>query len=310
MELPGGPINDTDRAAMHADPPAETLRWLAAETGAARIVGLEVLQGGSTSAMHRVDIERLDGSAATIVLRRYVLAHVHDAPELFDRENAALELLAGSSLPVPDLLAADRAAERCDAPALVMSFLAGSPRWELGRRDRFAQSLAETIASIHDTRVALDDTTTTIAPIRPYGQESWEPPRWTGDPAMWEQAIAIHCGPVPTTDVGFVHRDFHPGNLLWRRGRLTGVIDWQAAGVGPASIDPGHCRLNFLYYAPSLADRLRVAWEDTTGLTYDPWADVVCIIGALDSLRDHPPSSAARAAIESTLTRAVSDLTL
>jgi len=293
---------------MHADPPPATLRWLAAEVGAIRIVGVEPLRGGSTSAMHRVDVERRDGSQDAVVLRRYVLAHVHDAPELFDREVAALTLLAGSPLPIPVLLAADSRAEYCDAPAVVMSFLDGMPQWELGRRDRFAQRLAETIASIHDTALPHRDAAP-IAPIAPYGQASWAPPRWSADPALWEDAIAIHRGPIPTTDVGFVHRDFHPGNLLWRRRRLAGVVDWQAAGSGPASIDPGHCRLNFLYYAPELADLLRASWEQTTGLRYDPWADVVCIIGALDSLRDHPPSSSTRLALESTLRRAVSDLT-
>lgn len=306
MELPGGPIGDADRATMRADPPAGTLRWLAAEIGAARIVGVEVLRGGSSSAMHRVDIERRDGTLAAVVLRRYVLAHVHDAPELFAREVAALELLAAASLPAPELLAADGSAMHAEAPSLVMSFLDGAPRWELGRRDHFAGLLADTIAAIHDVAPS---GTVTVAPISPYGQRSWEPPRWASDPAMWERAIATHQGAIPTTDVGFVHRDFHPGNLLWRRGTLVGVVDWQAAGVGPASIDPGHCRLNFLYYAPDLAALLRAAWERTTGLGYDPWADVVCIIGALDSLRDHPPSPSSRAAIESTLRRAVSDLT-
>ena len=32
-----------------------------------------------------------------------------------------------------------------------------------------------------------------------------------------------------TERLTFCHGDFHPGNLLWRRGRLSGVVDWSQA---------------------------------------------------------------------------------
>ncbi len=39
-------------------------------------------------------------------------------------------------------------------------------------------------------------------------------------------------------DVGWVHGDFHPGNVLVERGRVTGVIDWsQASEADPAELD-------------------------------------------------------------------------
>jgi aminoglycoside phosphotransferase (APT) family kinase protein len=40
---------------------------------------------------------------------------------------------------------------------------------------------------------------------------------------------------MPGDDV--VHQDFHPGNMLSRDGRLTGVIDWDGAGRGDAGFD-------------------------------------------------------------------------
>ena len=114
-------------------------------------------------------------------------------------------------------------------------------------------------------------------------------------------------GPLPEQRC-FIHRDFHPGNLLWRRRRLTGVVDWESASVGPPDVDVGHCRLNFLYQTPELAEQLAVAWRDITGSIYDPWADVAAIIGVLDGLCRHPPTAAARFALESTLARALAEL--
>jgi hypothetical protein len=127
-------------------------------------------------------------------------------------------------------------------------------------------------------------------------------------PRAWERATEVFCGPVPASDVGFVHRDFHPGNLLWSRGHLSGVVDWQSACLGPASIDPGHCRLNMLYYDAALADELRQAWELRSGRAFDPWADIMSIIGALDHLRRPKEPSPSRLAIEDALARAVADL--
>ena len=42
----------------------------------------------------------------------------------------------------------------------------------------------------------------------------------------------------------FLHRDFHPGNLLWTDERITGVVDWVSACAGPPEEDIGHCRAN------------------------------------------------------------------
>ncbi|WP_081412680.1 phosphotransferase [Fictibacillus gelatini] len=30
----------------------------------------------------------------------------------------------------------------------------------------------------------------------------------------------------PDARNGFIHRDYHPCNVLWEDGRLTGVVDW------------------------------------------------------------------------------------
>ena len=137
--------------------------------------------------------------------------------------------------------------------------------------------------------------------LEAYGQSSgtrqvvYSPPRWTTHPQVWERAFEIFHGQMPSDDLTFVHRDFHPGNMLWSRTRLTGIVDWKAACLGPASIDVGHCRLNMLFYDALQADRLRDAWERVSGRRYDPWADIMSIVGILDSLRRRDRTSRGRA---------------
>jgi hypothetical protein len=54
-----------------------------------------------------------------------------------------------------------------------------------------------------------------------------------------------------------------------------------------------------------LADEVRTVWEQRSGLTFDPWADLASIIGTLDNLRRRRDPNAATWAIEKALKNAV-----
>lgn len=258
--------------------------------------------------MHRVALADGDGTVTSVVLRRYVAGHVlAESPSLIEREVRALGLLVGTPIPAPALLAVDTHGRATDVAAVAMSWLHGKPVWEPRVRRNWIRQVVDQLVAIRNVAVP---PTGSLAPIRPYLQKSWTLPRWVTDPTVWERALEVFHGPVPEADIGFVHRDFHPGNLLWRRGVLTGVVDWQAAGVGPAAIDPAHCRLNLFFSDAALADDLRVGWERASGCTFHPWADIVSIIGTLDGLRDHPPGATVRRTLETALGEAVAELGL
>jgi Ser/Thr protein kinase RdoA (MazF antagonist) len=42
----------------------------------------------------------------------------------------------------------------------------------------------------------------------------------------------------------FLHRDYHPGNLLWNDGSLSGIVDWAFSCRGPRGVDVAHTRWN------------------------------------------------------------------
>ncbi|MCE2494663.1 MAG: aminoglycoside phosphotransferase family protein, partial [Alphaproteobacteria bacterium] len=42
----------------------------------------------------------------------------------------------------------------------------------------------------------------------------------------------------------FLHMDYWPGNVLWLNGRVSAVLDWDAAGYGDAALDVGYFRMN------------------------------------------------------------------
>ena len=186
-------------------------------------------------------------------------------------------------MPTPALLAVDLTGAGAGVPAVLMSRLPGRVDWRPADMECWLRRLAGLLPAIH------------AAPLPPAGmlrpfardpQASYRPPAWARYPRVWERAVQISHAPPPRLPAVLLHRDFHPGNVLWRRGVATGVVDWQAACTGPAVADVAYCRVNLLTFGSSAAQRFTAWWQSAAGDTYHPWADVATIIGFLDDLHD------------------------
>ena len=57
-----------------------------------------------------------------------------------------------------------------------------------------------------------------------------------------------------------------------------------------------------------MADDVLTVWEQRSGLTFDPWADLASIIGTLDNIRRRRDPNAAMWSIEAALKNAVNAL--
>jgi len=301
-------MDEAQRAAwvVGQPPPAATLAWLVDELDASAVVEVSPMLGGSTAAMHRVTLIDRAGQERDVALRRYVRPEILIvSPDVAAVEARALQLAGRLAVPTPILLAVDATGEHTDSPTLAMTLLAGRPVWETRWASRWVSQAVDAMIALHE----VDPSPAGLAPLATYPQRSYDPPRWTNDPGLWERAVELFHRPVPASDVGFVHRDFNPGNVLWVRDRLSGLVDWQWACVGPRSIDPAHCRLNLFHYNPTMADEVRSVWEQRSGLRFDPWADLASIIGTLDHIRRRRQPNAAMGAIEAALKDAVKALT-
>ncbi|HEV3282090.1 MAG TPA: phosphotransferase [Acidimicrobiales bacterium] len=241
------------------------------------------LRGGMSSAVHLVTVEHPNGQRRQAVLRCYVRPELNiEEPDLAVREAAALQVVEQVEVPTPRLLAVDPAGDDVGVPALLMTRLAGRVDWWPTDGERWLRRLAEVLPRIHAAPAAPQGV---IRPYAPYPQTSYDPPPWALYPKAWEQAVDIADAPTPDIPAGLVQRDFHPGNVLWKRGAVSGVVDWQATSIGPPPVDVGHCRVNLLSFGRPVADRFTRLWEQASGMTYHPWADVVTVVGLLDDLR-------------------------
>lgn len=303
--------DEATRRLLRSRPPRAALAWAGAALGGT-VTAVRPLRGGGASAVHLLRVERGGGPVERVVLRRYVRPELNEEePEIAEREARALEFVAdvdlGPGVSTPRLLALDATGVDAGVPALLMSRLPGRVEWAPPDMERWLDRLAGLLPDIHDAPLPPAGL---IRPYAPYRQESYEPPGWARWPSIWARAIEWFHRPTPD-GAGpnvFIHRDFHPGNVLWRRGRVTGVVDWASASVGPACVDVGHCRGNLFQYGLEVADRFTARWERLTGASYHPWADVATIIGSLDELRDEPPPHPERSLVEDALARAEAEL--
>ncbi len=226
-------------------------RWLPAGQ---HVAGAERLRGGWTSEMRRLRVAG-PGEPRPLVLRSFVRPFfVRHAQGLLTREADVLRLLAGTDVPAATLHAVDATAAHCDHPSLLMSLLPGAVTVsDEGAAERTVP-LARDLARIH--RVWVPDA------ARPRAYQAWAAPERvripeaTARPELWARAVDVIRRDPPAYEGRFLHRDFHPGNVLFDDGRITGVVDWVETSWGPADLDVAHCST-----ALALLHGVPAAWE-------------------------------------------------
>jgi aminoglycoside phosphotransferase (APT) family kinase protein len=181
-----------------------------------------------------------------------------------------------------------------------MSRLPGRPDVTPRDADSWVAALAQALTQLHET--ALDGAEGALP--RPRRAETWRPPAGEHDPLTAAAVSAVSARlPSLSSEQVFTHGDFHPGNVLWHRGRISGVVDWSAARLGARWSELAYCRADVcLLLGPDVADRLADAYSDIVGDTSDELAvyDLMWVFNlrqhaqvALDAYREqgHVPNS-------------------
>lgn len=278
----GFDLNAEDERLLRGPVPDTAVAWAADAVGpGSRVREVEALEGGTSSAVHAIGVDDAAGTAHELVLRRFVrLDWLAEEPDLAEREATALTLVASSPVPTPQLVAVA-------ADAVLMTRLPGRVEWDPPLRN-----LAELLPLIHATPVPDG---VSLPDYRPYRIRMRRPPVWAKQPEAWLRGIEVLDGPPPSDERVFLHRDFHPGNVLWEEGRVTGVVDWVNASIGSHWADVGHCRVNLASeLGQEAADRFLELYRQVSGRQdpYHPYWDISAVMGGLDGNADHAPSPA------------------
>ena len=201
-----------------------------------------------------------------------------------EKEIANLGVVAGSGLPVPSILATDVAgASTGGAPSLLMTRLQGHVHLNPAEPRSWMTRIAEIAVLLHSldlpAKMFRPWTDSWIAPL-----DGFQVPVDAQKPAVWKAAFGVMAAPPPKDTAVFLHCDLLPVNMLWSRGRITGLTDWNSIHRGARAIDVGHCRRYLAaLYSPEWSEQLRSLYESIAGVTLDPWWDLYALLHYDDS---------------------------
>ena len=224
----------------------------------------------------------LDGKRVQLVLRRFTDKQwLKLEPDLVAHEAAALAWASNANVPVPTLLAFDSdGRDSGGAPATLTSMLPGAPQLRPDDMAHWLAGMAAAALEIH--RLDADGFPWTYR--RYNAGTELEVPGWSRKPDAWYRAIDIVNSEPPRARECFIHRDFHPSNVLWADDKVTGVVDWVNACRGPVGIDIAWCRHNLAnLYGVEVADDFLEAYSRLAGFeyVYDPFWDLMTVVELL-----------------------------
>ena len=228
----------------------------------ARVTRMRRLVGGGSSDAFDITLDRVPGRVVVKVFR--------DGDDTAPLEWSRLEFAQRVAMPVPEPLAADFESTWFGRPAIVMSRLRGRPVVAPVDVGSWIGALARALADLHDTALGGAERALTRPPL----VETWRPPPGPHD-ALTAKAIDAVTAHLPslTSENVFTHGDFNPSNVLWHRGRISGVVDWNAARVDARWSELAYCRSAVCQLlGPDVADRLAEAYSDIVGSASDELA--------------------------------------
>jgi aminoglycoside phosphotransferase (APT) family kinase protein len=239
----------------------EHVRRLAGTSAAIRT--LTRLEGGQHADTWRVDTENPSHS---MIIRQFPVGDDAGASE-----QRVLRTLDGLGGLAPVLLGGDLNAQWSQHPTSVISWLDGEADITPADPERCAQALGHALAAVHSLP---SERLTGLASV--FDRRGGSPDALDGPLA---REVRSRWAQVTASPKVLAHCDYWSGNVVWRDGKLTGIVDWSGGARGPRGYDLGWCRLDLvLLFDERVADVFLGAYENAVASTvadrllWDSWA--------------------------------------
>lgn len=207
----------------------------------AEIQSVTPLTGGVSADVYRIELNLVDGSSTSLVLRLHGAYHSGHPADLEYRLQRAL-YQHGESVPEPLLV--DVSGDVLGDPFLLMAFVEGTSDIPVAKQIHYLDTMANTLAKIHAVP-------TTILPTLPVRIDPIpELLDYLPKAQEWQDLRAYLRSLSDTSYLNspkLLHGDFWPLNLLWQHDAIVAVIDWENAAIGDPLSDVA-CSLLELRY--------------------------------------------------------------
>jgi aminoglycoside phosphotransferase (APT) family kinase protein len=219
------------------DPQSRLLRWWK-------------LRGGISAQVTALEVERPDGRTQKLIVRQHGAADRKHNPQIAADEFKLLQCLHVAGVAAPTPYYCDQSGEIFAAPYIVIEYIEGEPEFAPSNLPDYIFQLAAHLSRIH----CLDCSKLDIS-FLPQQEQSYAE-KLRQRPAIVDESldegrirdVLEAAWPLPQRNRPvLLHGDFWPGNILWKNGRLAGIIDWGDAALGDPLADLANSRLELLW---------------------------------------------------------------
>src|SRR5688572_1579041 len=200
-----------------------------------RIVAAEQLEGGVSATITFLEYALPDGGLKRFILRQHGAFDLSGTPGRAMEEEALLRVLLQQRVPVPEPLLLETGFWTGGRSWLVCEYIEGDTVTAPPFPSDFAEQIAEALAGIHavdsslqELRFLEDGHYQACITVESCATSNFLPPAHR---RYW-QALETQLPDTPDEPQALLHGDFWPGNLIWKDGKLVGVIDWEDARLG------------------------------------------------------------------------------
>ncbi|CAG1002872.1 hypothetical protein ANRL4_03308 [Anaerolineae bacterium] len=218
-------------------------------------VNAQPLIGGASAQVLLLDVKQTDGERLKYLLRIHSEIDRKRNPDLASNEFKLLKTLRALGLPVPTPFYLDVSGELHAVPYLVTGYIEGAPDFSPQDLPNFIRQSAEMLTQIHRVGQGaqqgdlsalgfLSDRAAHVQWWLHYQPESMDE---SLNEAQLRDTLRQLFPLESMNQVTLLHGDFWAGNLIWQKGKLVGVIDWEDAEIGDPLSDLSIARLDMLW---------------------------------------------------------------
>ena len=171
-------------------------------------------------------------------------------PHITADEFKLLQLLHSVGLAVPEPYYLDQSGEIFPTPYVVIEYIDGETIFGTHAIADFIPQLAMQLQRIHEDDCSNLDVSFLPRHAEKVAEKIGERPAIIDE--EFEEGrvrdVLEEIWPLSQQNRSvLLHGDFWPGNILWRNGRIVGVIDWEDAALGDPLADVANSRLELLW---------------------------------------------------------------
>lgn len=208
------------------------------------------LEGGISAQVTAFEVERPGGQTKKMIVRRHGDVDLQQNPNVARDEFRLLEITQSVGLATPTPYYLDQSGEIFPTPYLVVEYIEGETEFAPTDLNGFISKLTTYLSKIHK----IDDSNLDLSFLpeqeKIYTEKLARRPEKL-DESLEEgrirEAMKPHWPRPQRNKSVLLQGDFWPGNVLWRDGKIVGIIDWEDAAFGDPLGDLSISRLEILW---------------------------------------------------------------